>query len=255
MTWQHQLFKQLNRLNHYCDQYFEIKSTAEILLIQKACAITVDIFQTIIHELDENRTELDIASKMKKLALAKGADDMAFTTIVACGNRTSLVHADASTNKLQRNSLIMFDFGVVVRGYHSDLTRTIFWGKQKKIEKKQFELYQLVATAQLEALKMIRAGVYVKDIDEHVRWLFSKHKLENCFPHSLGHGVGLRIHESPRISNKNMEAQLKAGMVITIEPGLYIPEKYGIRIEDTLVVTSTGYKNLTEGASKELFIA
>jgi Xaa-Pro aminopeptidase len=166
---------------------------------------------------------------------------MAFDTIVASGERSCLPHGRATGAKLARRGFCTLDFGVVLDGYCSDMTRTVHMGKPKRGER---EVYEAVLEAQEAGVAAVKAGVTAGDVDEAARAVLRGHKLDQFFTHSTGHGVGLEIHEGPRLAAKQTQT-LKAGMVVTIEPGVYMPGKFGVRIEDTVVVTATGCEILT----------
>lgn len=172
---------------------------------------------------------------------------MAFSTIIAAGERSALPHGRASQAKLPRRAFVVCDFGVILTGYCSDMTRTVSLGRPPASAR---EAYVAVMEAQQAALAAVRAGSVVGEIDFAARNLLRKNKLSKYFTHSTGHGLGLEIHEAPRVAEGQREV-LQPGMVITVEPGIYLPGKFGIRIEDTVVVTKTGCEILT-ACSKEL---
>jgi Xaa-Pro aminopeptidase len=253
MTFRKKLFDLHSSIGEKLNQKLEIKTKTEIELIRKSCQITTQIFNEILNDLSSGASEKDIADLLLKKAQKLGAEKMAFPTIVASGKRNSEIHGDASDLLLKKNTMIMFDLGVVYKGYCSDLTRTIFWGDKKKVSKKQVELYEYIKEIQQKAMDMVKPGVNVSRIDKFVRKEFKKTKNLEFYPHSLGHGVGIRVHERPTVSWKNDKSILKKGMIITIEPGVYYPKEFGVRIEDTLLVTNDGYENLTKNAKKDFF--
>jgi Xaa-Pro aminopeptidase len=172
---------------------------------------------------------------------------MSFETIVASGERSALPHGVASAAKLPAAGFVVLDYGVVLAGYCSDMTRTVHVGKVSGEER---ALYRAVLEAQLAAISVVRAGITAAEVDRAARQELKRAKLDRFFTHSTGHGVGLEIHELPRLAAGN-DAILQSGMVITIEPGAYLPGKCGVRIEDMLLVTERGYEVLTP-VGKEL---
>jgi Xaa-Pro aminopeptidase len=166
---------------------------------------------------------------------------MSFPTIVASGERSALPHGKATTAKLPKRGFVTLDFGVVLDGYCSDMTRTVHLGSASTAER---AAYDAVLEAQETAVAAVRAGVSCGDVDEAARGVLRKAKLGQWFTHSTGHGVGLEIHEGPRLAAKQTQ-RLEAGMVITIEPGVYLPGKFGVRIEDMVRVTAKGGEILT----------
>ncbi len=170
---------------------------------------------------------------------------MAFESIVAGGPRSALPHGRASSAKLPKRGFVTLDFGVVVNGYCSDMTRTVHLGPARKGE---FELYEAVLDAQLAGVAAVKAGVTGTEVDAAARKVLEDAGYGDYFTHGTGHGVGLEIHESPRLGKKREgvpETKLKAGMIVTIEPGAYLPGEFGVRIEDTVLVTATGCEILT----------
>ena len=175
-----------------------------------------------------------------------GADDTAFETIVASGDRSALPHARPSSAAIEANRLLLIDMGALCEGYASDMTRVVVPGR---ITSEAKRLYQAVLEAQLAALDAVRPGVKAADVDAAARQTLKKHSLDELFKHSTGHGLGLEIHEAPRLG-KRERLKLEAGMVITIEPGAYKEGLGGVRIEDTVLVTETGCRILTPTAKK-----
>jgi Xaa-Pro aminopeptidase len=170
---------------------------------------------------------------------------MSFETIVAGGERSALPHGRATNTKLPRRGFVTLDFGVVLDGYCSDMTRTVHLGAARKGER---EVYDAVLDAQLAGVAAVKAGVTGAEVDEAARSVLVKAGLGDWFTHGTGHGVGLEIHEAPRLGKKRdgiPDGKLKAGMLVTIEPGVYMPGKFGVRIEDTVLVTATGCEILT----------
>ncbi len=172
---------------------------------------------------------------------------MSFETIVAAGKRGALPHGKASGQAIPERGFVVVDSGVILRGYCSDMTRTVHVGRIGRVER---QWYESVLEAQLVGIAAVRPGVTAGEVDEATRSVLRKAKLEKYFTHSTGHGVGLEIHEPPRLGAEQTE-RLELGMVITIEPGIYVPGKAGIRIEDMVVVTEKGCEVLTP-VTKEL---
>jgi len=171
-----------------------------------------------------------------------GAEKPAFDTIISSGYRSALPHGVASDKRIERGDLVVIDLGALYRHYNSDITRTIVVGKPSE---KQKEIYEIVLEAQKSAVEKAKPGMTAKELDSIARNIIAEYGYGDYFIHSLGHGVGLEIHEPPRISQYD-ETVLKEGMVITIEPGIYIPKLGGVRIEDTVVITKDGAKRLTK---------
>lgn len=218
-----------------------IKTADEIKNIIDAQAIAERSFDTLIHKIRVGQTEKQIAAMLNFLMLENGADDISFTTIVASGVNSASPHAVPTDKKIVENEFILFDFGAVINGYHSDMTRTIVMGEANDLMK---EVYTAVSSANIDAIKAARAGITAKLLDNVARSTLGAWGYGDNFGHGLGHGVGLEIHEAPSVSPKGA-ITLKEGMVITIEPGVYLTGKFGVRIEDMIVITHEGCHNLT----------
>lgn len=219
-----------------------IKDEEELELMREAAALGDSLFEQILPFIEPGVTEVEVAARLEHAARMAGAEAMSFPTIVASGSRSALPHGTASRSKLPRQGFVTLDFGVILRGYCSDMTRTVHIGKATDEER---SAYEAVQTAQEEGVRVVKAGVSCGDVDTACRSVLEKQKLGKFFTHSTGHGVGLEIHEQPRIA-KGQGALLEAGMVITIEPGVYLPGRFGIRIEDTVSVTTQGAGILTK---------
>jgi Xaa-Pro aminopeptidase len=185
-------------------------------------------------------TEKEIALEMEMYSRQNGSEEAAFSFIVASGTNSSMPHAVPGNRRVERGDFITMDFGCTVGGYRSDMTRTLAMGTPSD---KQREVYDLVLSAQLAALDAIKPGVVCKDVDKIARDLIDSSPYKGLFGHGLGHGVGLDIHESPNF-NKSDETVLEPGMVLSVEPGIYLPGEFGVRIEDVVVITADGYENL-----------
>ena len=186
-------------------------------------------------------TEVEVAAEMELAARQAGAEQMSFETIVASGPRSALPHGRASDQPIKPGAFVVCDFGVILRGYCSDQTRTVWAGD---VPKEARDVYEAVREAQLAAVEAVRPGTSVGEIDAAARKVLRKAGLGRYFTHSTGHGVGLEIHEAPRVAAGQKEV-LQPGMVITIEPGVYFPGKWGVRIEDMVAVTASGCEVLT----------
>ena len=219
----------------------EVKDADEIERLRAAAALGCKLFDQALGEIASGATELEVALTLEQGARRAGAEGMSFDTIVAGGERSALPHGRATMAKLPRNGFVTLDFGVLLDGYCSDMTRTVHLGKPKSDAR---SVYDSVLEAQLAAVAAVRAGVEAGSVDDAARSLLCQAGLGDHFSHSTGHGVGLEIHEGPRIAAKQT-ARLKAGMVITIEPGVYLPGSFGVRIEDTVLVTKSGAEILT----------
>jgi len=229
------------------EQLRQHKDESELELIKRAAQIADAAFQHMLKLLKPGLKETEVALELEYFMRQQGASGPAFDIIVASGKRSSLPHGVATQKSLEKGDLVVMDFGAIFEGYHSDMTRTVVLGKASC---DQQLIYYHVLEAQLRALHAVRSGVKCSELDYIARSYLAEKGFEKEFGHSLGHGVGLAIHEGPRIaSNSNIE--LAPGMVITIEPGVYIPGFGGVRIEDLVVVTKSGYDNLT-CSNKEL---
>lgn len=209
-----------------------VKSKEEIELIKKACEITDEVFNQVISEIKEGMTELEVSALLQYYALKKGASGMAFEPIIASGARGAMPHGRPTNKKLKKNEAITIDFGVVYQGYQSDMTRTISIGEPPKIIK---EIYDIVLKAQLSAIESIKEGVKASNVDKVARKIIQDHGFGEYFNHGLGHGMGLGDGEVPTL-NQRSEDILTEGMVMSCEPGIYIPDVGGVRIEDDIVI-------------------
>jgi len=217
-----------------------IKQEQEIKNIQKACQIADSAFKQLLKEIKIGNTEKEIALRLEVLMRKKGADGIAFESIIASGKGSAVPHYHTSDKKIKKGEILLCDFGAKYKNYLSDMTRIVFLGKASQNQKK---IYNAVLKAQEKALKQIRPGITGEQADK-----IARDEIKNSgFPeysHSLGHGVGLEIHESPRLGPKR-ENILKKNMIFSVEPGIYIPGFGGIRIEDLVVLLDSGPKRLT----------
>jgi Xaa-Pro aminopeptidase len=218
-----------------------VKDAHEIALLRKAAHLGCRLFEEILPRMEAGASEISVAAELEFLARGLGAEGMSFETIVASGARSALPHGRASLAKLPRKGFVTLDFGVILNGYCSDMTRTVHLGGASREER---SAYDAVLEAQETAVQAVRPGATCGDVDEGARRVLRKAGMAKWFTHSTGHGVGLEIHEQPRVA-AGQETRLEPGMVITIEPGVYRPGKFGIRIEDMVAVTEKGARVLT----------
>lgn len=218
-----------------------IKDADELLLMRHAAATGCKLFEMIVPHLKSGRTEFEVAADLEFFARNLGVEGMSFDTIVASGVRSSMPHGKASEAKLPRKGFVTLDFGVILKGYCSDMTRTVHLGRASREEQ---DVYDAVLAAQQAAVAAIRPGVRCGEVDEAARSVLRHANLAEYFTHSTGHGVGIEIHEPPRLGS-GQDQKLKVGMVVTVEPGVYMPGKFGVRIEDMVVVTANGGEVLT----------
>lgn len=219
----------------------EVKDESEIKALRAAAALGCSLFDFVLQSIAPGVTEIEIALRLEREAKLRGAESMSFETIVAAGVRSALPHGRASRAKLPRSGFVTLDFGVVLEGYCSDMTRTVYLGRARS---EQRSVYDSALEAQEAAVVSVRPGVTCGAVDEAARSVLRRDRLDGYFTHSTGHGLGLEIHEGPRIGAKQQQ-RLKQGMVVTIEPGVYMPDQFGIRIEDTVLVTGNGCEILT----------
>ena len=218
-----------------------VKSPSEIVRIRAAVKANSEAYIKTLSRVKPGVREMDVAAELDFQMRMLGAEKPAFETIVASGARTALPHAHPTSKKIEANELLLIDMGATLDGYTSDMTRMSFLGVPNK---RTSNLYKAVLEAQLAGIAAVRAGVPVSRVDAAAREVLKRHELDKAFVHSTGHGLGLEIHEGPRVA-KTDKAKLLAGMVITIEPGAYIEGFGGVRIEDTVLVTETGCEILT----------
>ena len=225
------------------DELRQVKDETEISKIEIACEIADKAFGEIIKFIRPGLREIDVAAELEHIMRKLGSQKPAFDTIVASGLRGCLPHGIASEKIIRAGEFVTMDFGAIYSGYNSDITRTVFVGR---VDERQRKLYNAVLNAQYLGLKTIKPGISGKEVDAIVRAELEKDGFEKYFTHGLGHGVGIEIHEEPRLSKHSTCEALKANMIVTDEPGVYIPNYGGIRIEDTVVVTEDGCKPLTK---------
>lgn len=239
---------ELVSLDGTVDKLRQIKTVQEIEILSCAEAIGDKAFTDILTYIRPGITEQDVALQLEISMRSNGATGLSFDTIAASGINSSLPHAVPTEHILKNGEFLTMDFGCVYEGYCSDMTRTVYIGDSPT--DKQLDVYNTVLHAQLEALNMVRPGIRCSDVDACARGIIADAGYGEFFGHSLGHSVGLYIHEEPRFSAK-CDDVLQPGVVITVEPGIYLPGEFGVRIEDMIVVTENGYRNLAASA-KEL---
>jgi Xaa-Pro aminopeptidase len=218
-----------------------MKDDEELQLIRAAVNLGAKIFDRAVQVLRPGVSEVEVAAEMELAARRSGAEQMSFPTIIASGSRSALPHGRASEHKVAGYGFVVCDFGVILSGYCSDQTRTVWVGS---VPRDARDAYESVLEAQQAAVSTVRSGVTAGEVDAAARKVLRKAGLARYFTHSTGHGVGLEIHEPPRVADQQPEV-LQPGMVITIEPGVYFPGKWGIRIEDMVAVTANGCEVLT----------
>lgn len=218
-----------------------VKDQAELALIEEAAALGCVLFEAMLPRIEAGMTEIALAAELEFLARGMGAEGMSFETIVASGPRSALPHGRATSATLPRNGFITLDFGVILKGYCSDMTRTVRLGRATEGERIAFDA---VLSAQQAAVDAVQPNATCGEVDEAARSVLRSAGLAQYFTHSTGHGVGLEIHEQPRIAAAQ-QTRLVPGMIVTIEPGVYLPGKFGVRIEDMVAVTADGHRVLT----------
>jgi len=230
------------------DDLRAIKDRAELEFLRRAVAISDEAYAHVLKFIRPGVREIDVAAEMENCMRRLGSEKPAFTTIVASGLRGSLPHGFATEKLIVAGEFVTMDFGAVYKGYHSDITRTICVGTA---DEKQRKIYDVVLQAQLLGVKQVQVGRSGKGIDEDVRRYIMEAGYGQYFGHGLGHSVGLEIHEEPRLSPSSTCENLVENMLVTVEPGIYIPDWGGVRIEDTVWVTAEGGRPLTQ-SNKQL---
>jgi Xaa-Pro aminopeptidase len=218
-----------------------VKDGDELKILSDAALLGCQLFEHLLGFLRPGLAEFEVAAELEYRARRLGAEGMSFETIVASGPRSALPHGRATSARLPHKGFLTLDFGIIREGYCSDMTRTVHFGKPTAKER---ETYEAVLESQEAAVAAVTGGARCGDVDEAARSVLRKAGLADAFSHSTGHGVGLEIHESPRIST-GQTTRLAPGMVITIEPGVYLPGQFGVRIEDMVAVTRSGAQVLT----------
>jgi Xaa-Pro aminopeptidase len=229
---------ELVRASQAVEALREIKDAGEVALLRLACEAADAALADLIESggLRPGRTEREVGRQLEALMLDHGADGVSFETIVASGSNSAIPHHRPTEAVLAAGDFVKIDFGALVGGYHSDMTRTFVLGKAADW---QLEIYELVSAAQRAGRGALEAGARLADVDAAARGVIVDAGHGEHFGHGLGHGVGLQIHEAPGI-NATAAGTLRAGSVVTVEPGVYLPDRGGVRLEDTLVVADTG---------------
>ena len=244
---EHLKVKELVPLKGELARLRRIKTKEEIAFMRQAEHIGDLAFEEVLRHIRPGVTEIEIAAKLEYIMKLNGADKLSFETIVASGVNSSKPHAEPGHRRIEKGDFVTMDFGCVYKGYCSDMTRTVVVGKANKQQK---TIYSTVLKAQIAVLDMLAPGLHGKEYDAVARKIIYEAGYEGCFGHGLGHSVGLEIHENPRFSMIE-EDIIEAGMIMTVEPGIYVPDLGGVRIEDMVVITEDGYENFAH-SSKEL---
>jgi len=234
----------------YIEKLRIIKDEEEIILIGKAAEIGDNAFDHILDYIKPGVSEIDIALELEFFMRNNGADGLSFDTIVASGHRSALPHGSASKKRIEYGDLLTLDYGCRYKGYCSDMTRTVAIGN---ISDEQEKLYRTVYEAQKSAREYIKAGLTCEEVDRKARNIINLAGYGKMFGHGLGHGVGLQVHEDPRLA-PGVKSHLQTNMVVTIEPGIYIPQIGGVRIEDLVTVTDNGCNELSNSIRELLFL-
>jgi Xaa-Pro aminopeptidase len=239
----------LEPANGWIEQLRMVKSAAEIDRIRRSVETNSRAFELTVKRVRPGMKEQDLAAELEYRMRRLGAEKPSFETIVACGLRSALPHAQPTAAPLKRGELVVVDMGAIENGYCSDMTRMLFLGAPTMKVKRT---YRAVLEAQLAAIDAVRPGATCSRVDAAARNVLKVCGLDRAFIHSTGHGLGLEIHEPPRIGKRD-KTRLQPGMAITIEPGVYLEDFGGIRIEDTVVVTEKGCEILTP-TDKRLYV-
>jgi Xaa-Pro dipeptidase len=219
-----------------------IKDAKELKIIEEACELADYAIEVGCSEIKEGRTELDVLNAVEYALKKKGVTEMSFSTMVLTGANAASPHGNPGNTKIQKGDLVLFDLGVVVDRYCSDITRTVAYGD---INEKQKEIYDTVLKGQLAAIEASKPGATAAEVDLTARRIIADAGYGEYFPHRLGHGLGISVHEYPSMTETN-QLVIEEGMVYTIEPGIYVPGVAGVRIEDDVFITADGAKVLTK---------
>ena len=226
------------------------KDPGEVRMLKRGARVNGDALREISASIRPGRAESAVALDLETAMRRRGASGASFDTIVASGPRSALPHGIASSRKLKKGDLITIDFGAVMSGYHADTTRVFSLGRPSPRGEK---IYNIVLEAQMTALEAVKPGISCGDVDRAARDVISGYGYGEAFGHGTGHGVGLDIHEAPRLG-PGVKEELRPGMVVTVEPGIYLPRWGGVRIEDMVLVTERGKEVLTRSITKELVV-
>lgn len=234
----------------YIETFRQIKSEDEIQKIKSAVRIANESFLTVLDQIHEGVREIELAAELDYQMRKHGAEKNSFDTICVSGQNSSLIHGSPTSKKIQKGDAILMDFGCIYEGYCSDMTRTVFLGEPGEEEQK---VYRAVQNMQQNCLNLLKAGVAAKMPDEYIQRALKEAGYEGFMNHSTGHSLGLEVHEAPSLSVRSDEI-LKENMLMTCEPGIYLPGKIGVRIEDLVVIKKDGIENLTEEITKEMIV-
>lgn len=248
-SWKHSLAAALEPMGSLLSILRSVKTEEETAAIVRAQRMAENAFKELLNEIKPGVTEKHLAARLTYLMLEQGAENMSFDPIVVSGKKSSMPHGVPSEKPLENGDFVTMDFGCIADGYCSDMTRTVAVGYATE---EMQQIYQTVLDAQLAGIAAARAGVTAGEVDSAGRAVIEKAGWGDFFGHGFGHGVGLEIHEEPTVGTKNPDV-LQSGQVVTAEPGIYLPGKFGVRIEDMLKITDDGSVNLTH-APKELLI-
>ncbi|KAB7708798.1 M24 family metallopeptidase [Bacillus aerolatus] len=226
-----------------------IKDDSEIKILKEAADIADAAFKHIIEFIQPGKTELDVSNELEFFMRKWGAASSSFDTIVASGKRSALPHGVASDKVIEKGDMVTLDYGAYYKGYVSDITRTVAVGEPSEQLK---EIYQIVLDAQVKGMEQIKSGLTGKEADAITRDYITEKGYGEYFGHSTGHGIGLEVHEGPALSFRS-DTVLEPGMIVTVEPGIYVPGLGGVRIEDDTLITETGNETLTH-STKDLLI-
>lgn len=240
---------QLRPIENIIENMRQIKEAREIEKMRHAAKIADIVFESVLEILKPGISENEVAAQIEFLSKKEGASDKSFDTIIASGKRASLPHGTATDKVIEQNDVVVMDYGVIYEGYCSDITRTVFIGSKND---ELVRVYNIVLEAQMAAINSIKAEVSGVNVDETSRNIISNYGYGEYFGHSLGHGIGIEVHESATLSPKS-DIILKQNMITTVEPGIYIPGLGGVRIEDMVLIKQDGVELLTN-ASKDLLV-
>lgn len=232
------------------ERFTQPKSPEELANIQKACDLSIQVYEKILEIVKPGITEREIASEIAYISRKLGSEGDAFDIIVVSGPRTAMVHGKPSDRKIKKNDVITLDFGCIVNGFRSDITRTFVIGKATK---EQRDIYKLLVNAKNAAIEAVTPAMNGKHLDKIARQMIEKAGYGKYFQHSLGHGIGIEVHEMPIITFRKEDQIVPEDVVLAIEPGVYLPDKFGMRVEDDVFVTRHGAKPLTQ-APEELVV-
>ncbi len=231
----------------------QIKENEEIVLLKESARLCAEGYDFLVSLFREGISEEEVALELEFFWKKKGGEKLAFNPIIAFGENSSKPHYRAGKRQLKKNDIILVDIGVVFHKYNSDMTRVIAFGK---VDPELEKIYLIVNEAQKKALSVCAPGVSIKTVSAAALQTIASYGYERQYTHSLGHGVGLEIHEWPILKKvATLDERLKPGMVITIEPGIYLPGKGGVRLEDAIVITEEGYENLTQRPISEAIVS